>query len=86
MKMTTSVKMRNAAVPIELPCLPRPVVMPRAVGCLDARERKSAPAHKNQDAEQAEKVPPYSRSPFRWAGVILCIAGLTSFLVSHLGA
>lgn len=60
--------------------------MPRTAGWLDARERKGAPAHKNQDAEQTETVPSYSESPFRWAGVILRIVGLTSFLVSHLEA
>ena len=43
-------------------------------------QKKSAPAHKNQDAGKTEKVPPYPETSFRWAGVSLCIVGLTPFL------
>jgi len=54
--------------------------MPRSAGALDGDKKKSAPAHKNQDAGKTEKVPPYLETSFRWAGVSLCIVGLTPFL------
>lgn len=62
-----------------LPC-PSPYCMPRSAGALDGDKKKSAPAHKNQDAGKTEKVPPYLETSFRWAGVSLCIVGLTPSL------